>query len=162
MTTGGPASFGPARARLAAARRVFLDTAPVIYFVEGNPTYRNAIDEVFRRLDAGTLTAVTSPVTLAECLIHPLRGGDAALAGIFTAVLITGPHTRFAGIDADIAAGAAKLRAAQNFTLTDAFQLAVAQANGCDLFLTNDADLCRAANAGFDVLTVTELNQPVP
>jgi hypothetical protein len=38
MTTGGPGgSPTPAQARLDSARRVFLDTAPVIYFVKANP-----------------------------------------------------------------------------------------------------------------------------
>jgi hypothetical protein len=72
MTSGGasPAPT-PAQTRLSTARRVFLDTAPVIYYVEGNTRYVAALDPLFRRLDAGALEAVSSPVTLAECLVHP-------------------------------------------------------------------------------------------
>jgi predicted nucleic acid-binding protein len=47
-------------------QRIFLDTAPVIYYVEQNPRYSAMVEEVFRRLDAGTIIGVTSPVTLAE------------------------------------------------------------------------------------------------
>lgn len=43
--------------------RLFLDTAPVIYYVEENERYLPLVDEVFDRLDDGLLTAVVSPVT---------------------------------------------------------------------------------------------------
>ncbi len=50
--------------------RLFLDTAPVIYYVERHPAYFNRVSPIFDRIDSGLLTAVTSPVTLAECLVH--------------------------------------------------------------------------------------------
>ena len=57
--------------RLCPFRKVFLDTAPIIYFVEKHPEYFAAANEVFRLIDAGRIGAVTSPITLAECLVHP-------------------------------------------------------------------------------------------
>lgn len=56
---------------LDAVSRLFLDTAPVIYYVEANPYYITVVETLFARLDAGDFQAVTSPVTLAECLIVP-------------------------------------------------------------------------------------------
>ncbi len=47
--------------------RVFLDTTPIIYFVERNPIYASRVDQFFDHLDAGALEAVTSPISLAEC-----------------------------------------------------------------------------------------------
>jgi hypothetical protein len=32
---------------------MFLDTAPVIYFVERNPTYAALVDNIFNRIDSG-------------------------------------------------------------------------------------------------------------
>ena len=61
--------------RLQTVTRVFLDTAPVIYYVEANPRYHPIVEVIFDRLDYGALTAVTSPVTLAECLVFPHRLG---------------------------------------------------------------------------------------
>ena len=55
--------------------RRFPDTAPVIYFVERNPAFAPVVDEIFDRLDEGRLSAVTSPVTLLECLVVPCRAG---------------------------------------------------------------------------------------
>ncbi len=52
---------------------VFLDTAPVIYFVEQNPEFASKVKDVFERLDEGKLTAVVSPITLAECLVLPYK-----------------------------------------------------------------------------------------
>jgi hypothetical protein len=55
--------------RLQSVARLFLDTAPIVYYVEKNPRYLVKVQEIFRQIDVGTLTAVTSPVTLAECLV---------------------------------------------------------------------------------------------
>jgi predicted nucleic acid-binding protein len=141
--------------RLASAARIFLDTAPVIYFLEANAIYFPAIEPVFRRLDEGSLLAVTSPVTLAECLIHPLRDGNMALADKFATLLIGGPSTVMMPIDAECGRAAAQLRASYKLTLTDAIQLAVASAAGCDLFVTNDADLIRVPHPS--VVTLDQL-----
>ncbi len=41
--------------RLQSVTRLFLDTAPVIYFVENNPSYFERVRPVFERIDDGTL-----------------------------------------------------------------------------------------------------------
>ncbi len=38
---------------LAGVARLYLDTAPVIYFLERNPAYVDRVDEVFARIDQG-------------------------------------------------------------------------------------------------------------
>jgi hypothetical protein len=53
--------------------RLFLDSAPVIYYIEQNPIYFDRIDEIFNFIESGRIRAVASPVTLAECLILPIR-----------------------------------------------------------------------------------------
>ena len=158
MTTGGPSGQpASAQSRLATARRVFLDTAPIIYYFEANAAYVAALDPFFRRLDDGGVEAVTSPVTLAECLIHPLRRGDSATAELFMSRLISAPGVRFTPIDAVIGRRAAGLRAGHNLSLTDALQLATAAASGCDAMLTNDTDLARCALPQLDVVLVSQL-----
>ena len=52
---------------------IFLDTAPVIYFVEKNPSFAPKVQPIFDRLDNGKLSAVVSPITLAECLVLPYK-----------------------------------------------------------------------------------------
>lgn len=135
--------------------RLFLDTAPVIYYVEGNPTYVESTNAVFERIDDGPLLAVTSPVTLAECLIAPYRANLPQVSQAFLELIIHGNNTAFVPIGREAAQRAAELRAEYNLTLTDAMQMAVALNAGCEAFLTNDAALRRVT--GLRVLMLDEL-----
>ncbi len=132
--------------------RVFLDTAPVIYFVEQNPAYFARVDVVFDGIDAGTLTAVTSSVTLAETLIHPIRLGLTQLQQDCHDLIVQGRNTIFVPVGARQARRAAELRVRYNLTLTDAFQIACALDAGCDAFLTNDTRLRRVTELSVIVL----------
>jgi predicted nucleic acid-binding protein len=75
--------------------RLFLDTAPVVYFVERNPAYVAVADDIFQRIDSGLLQGVTSPVTLAECLIMPLRLGLIQAQQDFADVIVQGANMTF-------------------------------------------------------------------
>lgn len=132
--------------------RLFLDTAPVVYYVEQNPAYFAVAQSVFDRIEAGILTAVTSPVTLAECLIHPYRLGLSQLQEDFYRVITGAEHTVFQPIDAAVGQQAAILRARYNLTLIDALQIAAALTADCDAFLTNDYALQRVTELRIIVL----------
>jgi predicted nucleic acid-binding protein len=141
--------------RLRPVTRLFLDTAPVIYFVEKHPRYLDMTETVFDRLDSNSLAGVTSPVTLAESLVVPYRLGRNEAAQTFTDLIVNGSNVSFVVIDQAIADKAAELRARYNLLLPDSFQLAVALHAGCDAFLTNDADLKRITE--IDVLVLDDL-----
>ncbi len=126
--------------------RIFLDTAPVIYYVERHPQYGAIVDGFFDRLDAGSLSAVTSPITLAECLVVPCRLGQTKVRQSFVDRIVSGQGVFFTSLTAEIGERAAELRAKYNLTLTDALQVATAIVASCDAFLTNDADLKRVAD----------------
>ena len=128
---------------LAGVSLLFLDTAPVIYQVEQNPAYSALAGAVFREIDAGRVGAVTSPVTLAECLVHPYKLAEVARMQAFTALITVGRNTQFVAFDQVIAQKAAELRARYNLLLPDAFQAATALVAGCDAFLSNDRGLQR-------------------
>ena len=83
--------------------RLFLDTAPVIYFVERNPAFASVVDEIFDRLDGGRLLAATSPITLLECLVVPCRSGSLDLQKDFTDVIVRGRGVTFIPLDEAIA-----------------------------------------------------------
>ena len=123
--------------------RLFLDTAPVIYYVERNPAYLDIVDGAFRHIDQMMLSAVTSSVTLAECLVYPIRQQDTALQQDFVDLITAGSNTQFVVIDQSIAQTAAEMRARYNLLLPDAFQVAAALASGCDALLTNDRGIAR-------------------
>jgi predicted nucleic acid-binding protein len=142
--------------RLQTVTKLFLDTAPVVYYVEEDTRYLALVDPIFDRLDAGTLVAVTSPVTLAECLVMPYRNNQVELQQIFSDLIVNGTNVLFASIDREMGRRAAELRARYNLSLTDAFQIAVALQSGCDAFLTNDMTLKRVSELSVVVLEEME------
>lgn len=140
-------------AALADVRFLFLDTAPVIYHVEGVRDFQPLTDAVFSSLSQNLFRAATSSITLAECLVHPLRNKDTPLVERFRNVITHGRNTHYLGVDSAVET-AASLRAQYRISLTDALQLAAAMDAGCDAFLTNDIDLKRVA--GIRVLVLKE------
>lgn len=144
-------------AALQGVTRLFLDTAPVIYYVERNPTYTALVDDIFDRVDAGTLQAVTSPVTLAECLILPIRHGLPQVQQDFADLIVSGANVTFLTLDAATAQRAADLRVRYNLLLLDAYQAATALAGACHAFLTNDRALLRVQELPILVLDDLEL-----
>jgi predicted nucleic acid-binding protein len=134
--------------------RLFLDTAPIIYHVEGVAAYQPLTDFVFQRIGSGACEAVTSPITLAECLVRPYQIGDAVLVQRFRDAITAGANTRYISLDA-AAERAAEIRARYNLSLTDSFQVAAAMLANCDAFLTNDLTLKRVQ--GMSILVLDEL-----
>lgn len=138
---------------LVGVSRLFLDTAPVIYFIERNPHFVNLVEPIFEKLEVD-ITAVVSPITLAECLIHPLRLGLADLEQAFVDVLQQ-EEVIFVNINSPIAQEAARIRVLYNLQLPDALQLAIAISTNCEAFLTNDEAFKRVEE--LRVLVVNEL-----
>jgi predicted nucleic acid-binding protein len=136
--------------------RVFLDTAPVIYYIERNPQYFPTVRLIFQQLMVGRFQAVTSPVTLAECLVKPIRDNLLQLQQDFVEVVTAGENTSFMPIDAVISRRAAELRVQYGLKLPDALQISIAITTGCDGFLTNDEQLKRVTE--LQVLILKELD----
>lgn len=89
--------------------RLYLDTAPVIYLVERNPSFFDAVCAIFQQVDEMRLTVVASPVTLAECLVGAYGMNQPELAASFMQCLTSG-ETDFVPISAEIGDLAARLR----------------------------------------------------
>ncbi len=141
--------------RLQSVTQIFLDTAPVIYFVEKNPRYVEVARVVFNLIDSGSLSAVTSPVTLAECLTLPYRLQQPEVAKAFIELLVNDESVRFVPLDDRAASKAAELRARYNLPLPDSFQIAVAILSGCDAVLTNDVAWKKVA--GINAIVLDEM-----
>ncbi len=139
----------------AQTRQVFLDTAPLIFLVEANPFYIHLVQVVFGMIDDGQLGATTSPISLSECLIHPIKQGNLAAIGTFTNLITSGANTSFVLIGEKIAHTAAELRAKYNFKLPDSLQLAAAIESGCESFLTNDHQLRQVSE--INVIVIDDL-----
>lgn len=137
------------------SNQIFLDTAPIIYYVESNPTYYGLTEVIFDNIDNGLLSAVTSPITLSECLVYPYKLALGKLAQDFIDLIVDGENVNFIVIDDGIAKLAAQMRANYNLALPDSLQIATAIQSGCDAFLTNDLQLKRVNE--LSVLVLSEL-----
>ena len=51
---------------------VFLDTAPLIYFIEGNSEFQGKLEKLFKRNDENHFKFITSSITLLEVLVKPI------------------------------------------------------------------------------------------
>ena len=128
--------------------RLFFDTAPVVYYFEQTSPYTEKITKIFDALGQKLFIGVFSPVTLAECLVFPVRQNDLALQKLYYDLIAASYDSPFFETSRTIAKEAARFRAVYNLSLTDAIQIATAIEAGCDAFLTNDKALRR----------VTEIN----
>ncbi len=136
--------------------RLFLDTAPVIYAVERNAQYLQLVRGIFERIYNGLPVGVTSPITLAECLVRPYSLGQTELQTDFIELMTNNENIVFVPIASqELAIQAAQIRARYNLQLPDAFQIAVALAANCEAILTNDVTLRRVTE--LRVLVLDEL-----
>jgi len=118
---------------------VLVDTAPIIYLLEGNPLAA-PFESIFAAIDAGRIYAVVTAVTLAEVVAGPLCAGRDDLAERYRHALTASPAWTLRELDAELAMLAARLRLRHHLRLPDAFQLAVAVHEGCFALVTHDRD----------------------
>jgi len=52
---------------------IFLDTAPLIYFIEGNTHYQEKLGKLFAAFDNGNFSFITSTLTILEVLVQPIK-----------------------------------------------------------------------------------------
>jgi predicted nucleic acid-binding protein len=135
-------------------KTVFIDTAPLIYFIEKHPAYLNVLKPVFTSINAGRIKGLTSTITLLEVLVHPLRMGNEKLARLYREILLDSQGMISYEITHAITEKAAHLRAKYSFKTPDAIQLAACSVHQADFFLTNDSDLKKAE--GITVLVLDD------
>src|SRR4051812_3395587 len=66
---------------------VAVDTAPFIYFIEGDARYAPLVESLFQLAAHGSRHLVTSTLTLMELLVVPYRAGNQPLADQYEALL---------------------------------------------------------------------------
>ena len=136
---------------------VGLDTAPLIYYIEENPTYMAVVDSLFDALDRKEFTAVTSMVTLLEVLVQPLRRGDTILANRYRSLLLDTEGLTTVPLAQEIAEEAARLRYLYRVKTADAVQMASALCEGASFLVTNDSRL--PAVPGLTILVLDQLTE---
>ena len=125
--------------------RVAVDTSAFIYFLEQNPHYHPLADEMFRRIEAGRLSACASVLVLTEILVPYHRSGDSARAAALSAAVRSIGNLSVLPADRQIAERAALLRGKYNLRTPDALHVSTGLLNGAQWFVTNDSQLKRLA-----------------
>ena len=121
--------------------KIYLDANVFIYAVEAIEEYAAAIDEVFGLIDNGTISAVTSELTLAEVLAKPFEAGREDIAETYQHMLTPSAWLSIVPVERATLINAARLRAQLMLRLPDAIHVATAVAAGCSALLSNDRRL---------------------
>ncbi|KIE18620.1 hypothetical protein DS62_12330 [Smithella sp. SC_K08D17] len=123
-------------------KTIFLDTAPVIYFIEAHPQFGPLVRQVIELMNENRIQAVTSVLTLSEVLPKPVETGNDELAEKFKTYLKNGSNLTLLPITEIIGESAGVLRGKYpNLKTVDALQIATALDAESDAFLTNDRKL---------------------
>jgi len=134
-------------------KKIFLDTAPLIHFIEESSDYVQKLNELF--LPQNNCQFVTSVITLSEVLVMPLREKKPRLAEQYEDILIQAENFDIYEINIQIAKESAILRAKYTIKTPDAIQLATAKYCSVDYFLTNDLRLKSVKD--LNIITLNEL-----
>lgn len=122
-------------------KKIFLDTTPIIYFLDVDVNYAEKIENLFSDFLEAESQMITSTITCTEYLTYPFRTGNSEKIDAFFKFL-SDCDIPMCPIDVDIAKKAAQIRAEyKDFKTIDYLQLATACVQECDLFLTNDKQL---------------------
>jgi predicted nucleic acid-binding protein len=120
-----------------------VDTAPVIYWLEGHPRYAARFASVFEAAETGHANVVVSTVTVAEVLAGPIKAGDELLTSRYREALTRSPGWQVVAFDVEMAVEAARIRARYRLRLPDAIQVATAIRAGAAALVTHDRALRR-------------------
>jgi predicted nucleic acid-binding protein len=121
---------------------LFIDTAPIIYYIEAHSIYGPISKEIVNFFQSEEREAFSTVLTLTEVLAKPMKIGDEKLVDRFAEFLKYGRNFTLIEISEKIAERAGRLRGRYTELRTiDAVQLASAIENGIEIFITNDKKL---------------------
>lgn len=127
---------------------VYFDTNVVIAIIEGTGPLSPAQAAILNAIDEDRLPALTSELTLAECLVKPFAERNAVAIEAFLSFLDGRPSFPTMPVTRDLLLDAARLRAETRLRLPDAIHMVTATRFGCRCFLTEDRDMKPAAGLG--------------
>lgn len=124
-----------------AGQRIYLDANIFIYAMEEIAPWAQSTCRLLEAIDAGRCTAVTSELTIAECLVKPFELGRSDVVETYLDLLRSRGALTIAPISREILVAAAEARAAHGLKLPDAVHVATALNTQCAFMITNDRAL---------------------
>ena len=122
-------------------KRIFLDTAPLIYYIEERKENIEILDPLFDINISGYTEFITSTLTLLEVLVLPIRLKRQDLVDQYEIILTQSDSIDIIDLNTEISRLAANIRADYNYKTPDSIQLATAINYNSNYFLTNDKKL---------------------
>jgi predicted nucleic acid-binding protein len=141
---------------LTGVSKIYLDAAPLVYYVEENPTYVKRMDAIIEQIEKMPIQAFSSVILLPEVLMLPTRLGKTELVKAYKAIMFNSRQFQLTSVSLQTAVRATDLRAKYNLRTPDAIHMATALELGCELFLTNDNGLKRVSEIQVLILDEVE------
>lgn len=131
---------------------VYLDACCLIYLVEGEPSWKEAVERTVRGLDAeGGAAFISSELARLECRTKPVRQRNGALLARYDE-LLSAERLELLAVSRAVIDHATELRARYGFKTLDAIHIATALVARADVFVTGDAALTKCAEVRVEVL----------
>ena len=131
---------------------VFLDTSPVVYFVEQPPVWGAKATMLIAAVRAAGEQFAVSDLVRMEALVGPLRSNDTQLVADFQS-FFAASDVPVLPITAAVCDRAARIRAQYGFRPLDSLHLAAAVDHQCTRFLTNDLALSNFSDIQVEILS---------
>jgi predicted nucleic acid-binding protein len=119
-------------------KRVYFDTAPLIYALENAPHFAECSIPFLQASGEREFVGFTGVATLTEMLVKPLRSKNKDYAEHIKTLFLSGDVFQCSEHSTDMFILAASLRADDNYRAIDALHLATSMKLGCQFFVTND------------------------
>jgi len=122
-------------------KSIFMDTAPIIYYIEGNNQFCQ-IKNIINQIQKNNITIFSSVITITEVLVKPVSLGNMNVVNSFLTFLKNPDNIIILSVNDRIAEQAGYLRGKYPSLKTlDAIQISSAIEARTDIFLTNDLRL---------------------
>jgi predicted nucleic acid-binding protein len=135
-------------------KRIYFDTNPLIYFVEGHDRFSDAVQPLFEWIDEGVFRACTSQLTLTELLIKPWRDNLPDVIAAYQGLVLDSGSFSVFGLSEATFLLAAKVGGTMGLRTPDALHLTVALEQRCSYFITNDKRI--RSVPGLEVIQVSD------
>ena len=119
---------------------VLVDSAPLIYLLDGYPQFSSLFEGLFVAFEREQLRIAISTITIAEVLAGPFKNSQDVLAKRYEKALTC---FEVIPVSQEIAVSASRLRIACKLKLMDALQAATALEIGAQALVTHDRDFSR-------------------
>lgn len=120
---------------------IYFDTNVFIYAIEGHESHYQWLAELFEYIASKQMMVITSDLTLAECLVKPIKDNNEAAIEGFKHYLQSSESMQMCQITREILVRSAQVRSELNLKLPDAIHMATAIEHACQVFVSHDKKL---------------------